>query len=333
MFTKSKMKYQITTTLILVCFVFAAVIISCERNTETTGYTEVAMDLSLENENVKKEWIQSVLRESLPKWDEKINHSTNNAYKESFTKNDPMALASMVSNKQFSFDREFDKNSTVYRSEDKHSAMIHADGLSTWKLFMPLEPTNGKSKGLTDQEALDLTEDIFVKFKLPEDELGETLSVGVGETLAGPDGKIIHSKIIARHVKLLREVNDIEVAGSVLMATYNLDGKLFRTKVSWPVFKLQEGAKVHDRDTVIDAISNELASEQNKNRNLQEIQSNLVYSYDSKNKVFEPALNVLASYEDDGVSFNQPKEINYSLINGIRKIEEKESFEIPLERE
>jgi len=257
-----------------------------------------------------------ILDSALPQWDKStINAVPEEAVSSSFLEKGATSLLTAVNSKDMAFREQSKNGNSVYSSDDESAALKVNPKKGYWK-FVKSAPNNDSvpaSEKLTDEQALTKAEALFATFGLPEAERGDYIAVGVGGADMGPDGVMGKPFTEARHVRLFREINGLRVSDSHLMATYSLDGDLFRAEVRWPVFKTDETAELISRQKIISDVAVELAKENPDPKQLDELRSALEYRFDEETGLFEPTLFVY-KMKDDAPS---PHAIRYSLTKGL----------------
>ena len=227
-------------------FILIYVSFGCEVEDNTSSQD---VDVSSKKLNVPVDDYKEHLIENMPIWNEDINSTSNvltvdDASRRPFN-NEKIALdtARIFNDENLVLSEKRSNSFVVYRNSDDTKILKYSDQHGYWKFVTRFDSSASKNlayPALSDEDAHEKTEELFRDLTLPEQEKGDYVAVGIGEAGATEDGDLIPPKVIARHVRIFRKVNNIRVLDSHLMATYDLSGKPFRIKLVRPKINLDE---------------------------------------------------------------------------------------------
>ena len=252
----------------------------------------------------------------LPDWNsETINATPKELHSSSFFKNSDTLFLDVIGKENAVFNKDTRNGNQVYNSQDSNTSIKVNKQKGYWKFVEAPQNynVNALKNKLTDEHALRKTESIFRKFGLSEGERGNVVSVGVGNADMGPDGVMGQSYVTARHVRILREINGIQVKDSHFMTTFDLTGNLFRAEMRWPEFKLDQDANLIPKEQIIGALAKKMATNFPNSDTVNEFKSAIEYQFNEETLFFEPVLFVYA-VENGSLS---PLALRYSLTNGL----------------
>ena len=301
-------------------FLMITLNIGCENaNTISEDLVTEQFDLAGEVENTAAQDILNKVAAVVPDWSSTIASVPKDISVNPFFKEDEMQrLTSLVSKSTLIFQKNTVTGKSIYSSADKTEAIMVREETGFWKYVTPPPEKVMDPADFSDGEALTATNQLFDAFSLPAFEKStDYVATGVAETMKLPGKGVASPKVVARHVRLFRRINGIRVWDSRFMATYSMDGRLFRIEANWPPFKLSEKIdNLISRDKAVADLGVTAVKQYGKLENIEELTSELVYKYDEENLVYEPVvfLFVRPTYEADG-----PAVFEYSLVNGFAR--------------
>jgi len=204
----------------------------------------------------------------------------------------------------------------IYKDVGNREMIMYDSSVGFWKYISP-PPVDYQEVETTfsDEDALIATEELFEQFGLPLNEKAGHTATAVGESDMGSDGIVSQAREIARHVRLYREVNGLRVWGSKMMATYTLDGRVFRIGVDWPPFKVVSNIdKAVDRETAIKDLAKTLGDSYTDVSQILEMKAQIVYLLDKNVRAYDPTVlvHIRPTNEENGISIYR-----YSLTRGM----------------
>jgi hypothetical protein len=102
-----------------------------------------------------------------------------------------------------------------------------------------------------------------------------------------------------------------------MMATYDLNGTMFRVSYEWPKFKLKKNSGTKKREQVIAEVTDDIASVMTDEEISKSVNMELVYWYDRKTRSFDPTLLVNGVTEEaaeGSKALDVPVVKRYSLL-------------------
>lgn len=242
---------------------------------------------------VNPEKIGDRLRADLPNWDTELFLGKGLSAL-GFSAIDPVSTyetAKSISSSSFYFTEVRPNGRTVFKNANGETIKFN-EAQGYWK-FISNENINSQraDKPLTNEQALSLSEELFVKLDIDKEQKGEEFSVGIGT--ATEDELASHAaQPIGRYVRIHRQLNGVLVFDSYLATNYELDGNLSSLEIRWPEVNVAENCTVIVRD---DFVSLMLSKHPNVFANIVEerkIASRLLYVYDETTGKHVPALQM-----------------------------------------
>lgn len=232
-----------------------------------------------------RERARAAIERALPEWDNGINQlSGDQRSKFDPSAQDALKLAELVTKEKFAFSEVRKNGRTVYKNKSQDSVVKVNPRTGYWKYISPLHESSNGRHALSDEQAESDALKLFDKFDLPKEEIGRVRSAGIAGAARGGD-----AEIVARSVRVGREVNGVPVDESEFTVTYNPDGSVARSERRWPSVEL-DGAEVATREEAVaqltDALADDFASGD------VEAGASLHYFYDEETGLHEPFLRV-----------------------------------------
>ncbi|MDJ0766224.1 MAG: hypothetical protein QNJ97_24795 [Myxococcota bacterium] len=305
--------------LLILIFIFGT---SCEIDSENLNVSMEHQALSAKGGIVPS--LDNLLNDALPLWSDKVNVTP-----EGLSQFTVASLKDAIRKTQGAVDFGCDVNFQSLPSYlDEDGMKVIKENATTFrtnsrrdyiKFVTPVNLRTTELEAYTAEAAETMTKQLFSALSLPKAEQGKIFSSPVIQKTS--EG----SRIIAQHSRVIREINGLRVEDSVLMATYNMDGTLFRMTVNWPKFQTKPGSNAKTRQEVISDLKAHLTEEKidsiinitdkgpSQNFKLGML-STLSYERDKSGEYYEPILYVTLTDSKDQIF---PQSVRYSLTNGI----------------
>jgi hypothetical protein len=223
----------------------------------------------------------------------------------------PLEVASSLSRESFEYVETRPNGRAVYKNASRDVTVKVDPGRGYWKLIAPPPPPGTGATVFSLQDAEQETLRLYGEFGLPVEQGGAVIVTDIGRMTS--DGA---RAVVARHVRIHREVNGLRVTGSRLMATYGLDGTPFRVEVRWPDFALKPADQLRDRDQVLSDLATFLGRLLERGQSMSEVLAELNYRFDENTREFEPVVSI-SPVRSEAQEEGPLETFEYSLIDGL----------------
>lgn len=312
--TKTKTFETLIRTVLCVAFLGGSLsLCSCDLTDEAVTETHESDPASALTERGEHPMFATQIVASLPQWSDDMFLATREIGSQPDDLFDgPSRILEVVNGPlDLSFYESRANGNAVFVAKDRELLVKHNAGLGYWKMIAPHKEVSITAP-ISDEEAVGFALHAAAEIGLSEEEFGEVRAAGVASQVELPDGTLAEPRVIARHVRLSREVNGLPVFGSTYMATYNLDGDPFRVEVRWPRFQLAAARRVEPRHITEVKLAALIENDAALVEEPTAVRSTLGYFFDETEGTFAPGLTV----EIDAQLGEATREFHYSLVTG-----------------